>query len=67
MRLRPDIPTSGPDVVNRPAPPLSTASTARPGTTAAVPQPKHLHPALLAALRRRMAQAAGHHPGEPFH
>jgi predicted ATPase len=27
---------------------------------------KHLHPALLAALRRRIAQAAGH-PGIPYH
>jgi predicted ATPase len=34
-------------------------------STTAVPE-KHLHPALLAALRRRIAQAAGH-PGIPYH
>ena len=68
MRLRPDTPSSGPDLVNRPSPPLSTASTAPAGTaTLTAAPPKHLHPALLAALRRRMAQVGGHHPGEPFH
>jgi len=62
VRLRPDSPSSGPDVAKRPAPTASLASTA----TAERPV-AHLHPALLAALRRRMAQVAGHHPGEPFH
>jgi hypothetical protein len=63
---RPDTPSSGPDVANRPAEPISSASTATATQPAA--QPMHLHPALLAALRRRMAQVAGqHHPGEPFH
>jgi hypothetical protein len=46
-------------VETRPAPPTKTDSTV------AVVQEKHLHPALLAMLRRRIAQAAGH-PGLPY-
>jgi hypothetical protein len=46
-------------VDERPAPPT------KPGSAAAVAQEKHLHPALLAMLRRRIAQAAGH-PGLPY-
>lgn len=58
MSLRPDSSPSGPSVADRPAP-------ASAQSTAVVPE-KHLHPALLAALRRRIAQAAGH-PGIPYH
>jgi len=66
VRSRLDTPSTGPDAVRRPAEPASSASTAT--ATAPAAHPTHLHPALLAALRRRMAQAAGHHhPGEPFH
>ena len=60
MSVRPDSSPAGPGVAERPAP--ATASV--PSATA-VPE-KHLHPALLAALRRRIAQAAGH-PGIPYH
>ena len=60
MRLRPDSSPAGPGVAQPPAPTTASAQS-----TAAVPE-KHLHPALLAALRRRIAQAAGH-PGIPYH
>ena len=60
MRLRPDSSPSGPAVAQRPV-----TTTAPAPSTAATPE-KHLHPALLAALRRRIAQAAGH-PGIPYH
>ena len=59
MRLGPDSSPSGPSVDTRPAPPVA------PGPDGAVVQEKHLHPALLAMLRRRIAQAAGH-PGLPY-
>ena len=59
MRLRPDASPSGPSVTKRPAPPT------KPASTALVVEEKHLHPALLAVLRRRIAQAAGH-PGLPY-
>jgi hypothetical protein len=62
MSLRPDSSPSGPSVADRPAPTTVSASAQ---STTAVPE-KHLHPALLAALRRRIAQAAGH-PGIPYH
>jgi hypothetical protein len=61
VRLRPDSSSSGPAVAREPAP---TTTPAAPGS--AVTLEKHLHPALLAALRRRIAQAAGH-PGIPYH
>jgi hypothetical protein len=61
MRLRPDSSPAGAGVAEPPAP--TTASKAPSATV--VPE-KHLHPALLAALRRRIAQAAGH-PGIPYH
>ena len=60
MSLRPDSSPSGPSVADRPAPTTVSAPV-----QTAVPE-KHLHPALLAALRRRIAQAAGH-PGIPYH
>ena len=59
MSLRPDSSPSGPSVAERPAPTTASAKST------AVPE-KLLHPALLAALRRRIAQAAGH-PGLPYH
>jgi hypothetical protein len=40
--------------------------TATAAQSSAAASEKHLHPALLAALRRRIAQAAGH-PGIPYH
>jgi hypothetical protein len=46
-------------VDKRAAPPTT------PGPTVGVVHEKHLHPALLAMLRRRIAQAAGH-PGLPY-
>ncbi|HYA09895.1 MAG TPA: hypothetical protein VEG24_09880 [Gaiellaceae bacterium] len=60
MRLRPDSSPSGPAVTKRPAP------TTAPVTRVAARPEKHLHPELLAVLRRRIAQAAGH-PGVPYH
>jgi hypothetical protein len=62
MSLRPDSSPSGPSVADRPPPTTAPASVQ---STTAVPE-KLLHPALLAALRRRIAQAAGH-PGIPYH
>ncbi len=59
MRLGPDSSPSGPSVDKRPAPPT------RPDSPRVVVAEKHLHPALLAMLRRRIAQAAGH-PGLPY-
>jgi hypothetical protein len=61
VRLRPDSSPSGPAVAQRPAP--TTATVAQ---SSAAASEKHLHPALLATLRRRIAQAAGH-PGIPYH
>lgn len=60
MSLRSDSSPAGPRVEERPVPTTASATSA---TT--VPE-KHLDPALLAALRRRIAQAAGH-PGIPYH
>jgi hypothetical protein len=60
MSVGPDSSPSGSAVAQRPAPTTASAPSAT-----AVPE-KHLHPALLAALRRRIAQAAGH-PGIPYH
>lgn len=60
MSRRPDSSPSGPSVADRPAPTTASAQS-----TTAVSE-KLLHPALLAALRRRIAQAAGH-PGIPYH
>jgi hypothetical protein len=61
VTLRPDSSPSGPAVAPEPAP-----TTAPAASSSAVTLEKHLHPALLAALRRRIAQAAGH-PGIPYH
>ena len=60
MRLSSESHPSEPAVAKRPAPTTASVSIA-----AATPE-KHLHPALLAVLRRRIAQATGH-PGVPYH
>ena len=62
MRLRPDTPHSGPAIAKKPSPAPRLASGA--GEL----QAKHLQPALLAVLRRRIAQATtGQHAGIPYH
>lgn len=56
------MPQSGAGTAKKPSPAPARASTA--GEL----QAKHLHPALLAVLRRRIAQATtGHHTGLPYH
>ena len=59
MRLRPDSSPSGPSVDE------AAGSLGRTRLDPRVVAEKHLHPALLAMLRRRIAQAAGH-PGLPY-
>jgi hypothetical protein len=59
MGNRPDSSSSGPAATKHPA------AATKPEPSALAAPEKHLHPALLAALRRRIAQATGH-PGEPY-
>ena len=62
VTLRPDTPQSGAGIAQKPL----QAPTSAP--VAGELQAMHLHPALLAVLRRRIAQAtAGHHQGLPYH
>ena len=61
MRLQPDTPQSGVGIAKKPSPMPTSASGAD------EMQVKHLHPALLAVLQKRIAQATAGHPGVPFH